>query len=501
MKTFTKILSGAALLSVAALASCQRTGVEEGLLVNPLDARDGSFSIVGNLNDFQTRAHDAVWEADDKIGVFALNPGETTIFNNFANLQYATVDASGVFKASNGGVVLTKEDKADVAAYYPYAAGLQGTTYDINLATQTPLKNIDLLWGKGTLTADVNTSTVPVKFNHKLSLVQIRFAAKDGIKLPSSIKAAFKGMTTQGTLDAATGALTPGSAKGNLELTAANNAIDLILMPGDVLSAIDFTFDGFTVPYTFDTPFTLAEDTKYILTFTPYADGSAVVLSLQSSIEDWGNEVTFTDEIPYGAGEESGGEEPGGEEPDPVDPVEPDEPDTPTLSLAFPGADFETDPDVGKFGYKDATIEAGVGIDGSKALHISGTPGGNNYIFSTPSSNAKAGETYTSITFWIKGTATGKSLSINVYDADGKYWGFNLGDVTGSKTVTAKGTTADGGFVNDYNGTIDTGGQWIQITLDIAGLAINTSGSGNFIAFKDGKEAPYDLYLDNIELK
>ena len=169
--------------------------------------------------------------------------------------------------------------------------------------------------------------------------------------------------------------------------------------------------------------------------------------------------------------------------------------------LLFPGSDFESQPDFGSFGLKDAAIEKGVGRDGSSALHISGTPGGNNYVFSTPTTNAKAGQAYTKISFWVKGTVSGKSLSVNVYDKDGKYWGFNLGDVTGNVTITNSGTTADGGFVNDYNGSINTGGKWVLITLDITGLALNTSGSGNVFALKDGKEVPYDLYIDDIKIE
>ena len=491
MKTIsTQMLTGAMLLGGALFASCQRAGVDASDLVNPLDARDGSFTIVGNLSDYQTRAHDAVWDAGDQIGVFAFNPGTADLFNNFANVQYNTVDAAGVFKAANGGIVLKGSEKADIAAYYPYTSALQGSTYAVNVADQSDLKKLDLLYGKGTLTADATTATVPVKFAHKLSLVQIQFTPKTGETLPATIKATLKGAKTAATFDVVSGALTLGTTTSDLTLTAQNGAINLILLPGDVLSGLEFDFDGKVVPFTFDAPYTLQEGKKYLLKFIPTTGETGVELVLDAnSINDWDLEVTFETEVPYGDAVN----------PDPTDPGTPDpgtpDPEIPsTLSLAFPGADFETTPDFGQFGLKYSEVQDGVGMDGSKALYISGTPTKTQYVFSTPTTNAEAGKTYSTLTFWIKGTAVGKSLSVNVYNPGvDVYAPFNLGEVTGDVTVTPSAT-------NGYNGNIDTAGKWVKITLDLTGLELNTSGSGNTFAFKINA-GTYDLYLDNIELK
>lgn len=494
MKTIsTKILSGAVLLGGMLFASCQRTGVDASGLVNPIDARDGSFTIVGNLSDYQTRAHDAVWDAGDQIGVFAFTAGTSNLFNNFANVQYNTVDAAGVFKAANGGVVLKGTEKADIAAYYPYASGLKGNTYAVNVSDQSDLKKLDLLWGKGTLTADATTQTVPVKFAHKLSLIQVRFTPKAGETLPASIKTSLKGVKTAATFDVASGAFTLGETTGDVTLPAKDGAVNLILLPGDVLSGLEFDFDGKVVPFKFDAPYTLKENTKYTFTFTPTKDLKSVTLQVDgSSISDWGSEVTFEGEVPYGDVVDPGTPDPGTPDPGTPDPEKPA-----TLSLAFPGSDFETQVDFGKYGLKDAEIQDGVGIDGSKALHISGTPSGNNYVFSTPSTNAKAGQAYNSLTFKVKGTS-GKSLSVWVYDEAGTVHVFNVADVTGDKTVAEAGQATNSA---QYGGLINTNGQWVTITLNLGGLKLKSGGSGNCFSFKDGKSVVYDLYLDNIELK
>lgn len=170
--------------------------------------------------------------------------------------------------------------------------------------------------------------------------------------------------------------------------------------------------------------------------------------------------------------------------------------------LLFPGSDFETDADFGKFGLKDASVVPGVGIDDSRALHITGTPEGNNYVFSTGARGFEVGKKYSRISFFVKGSVKGKSLSVNVYDASGKsFSAFNLGVVTGPVLLKPAGSTKETQFVNKYDGDIDTKGKWVLVSLDITGLELNTSGSGNTFAIKDAKGAAHDLYIDNIKIE
>lgn len=193
----------------------------------------------------------------------------------------------------------------------------------------------------------------------------------------------------------------------------------------------------------------------------------------------------------------------------------PSKPDTPaasdkqsaTASLLFAGADFEDEAAfntaTGQYGLKFCEVKAGVGFDGSKGLHISGTPDKNPYFFSAknvmiPADKEKGVKT---ISFYLKGKVTGKSLSINVYHPDGKYVAFNLGDVTTSKQVEKTKSTREEQFVNQYNGTIDTGGKWVLITLNVEGVDLNTAEDKNIIGFKGGKEAEYDLYIDSIKFE
>lgn len=176
--------------------------------------------------------------------------------------------------------------------------------------------------------------------------------------------------------------------------------------------------------------------------------------------------------------------------------------------LLFPGSDFDSKADFGKFGLTGAAIEDKAGMKDTKGLHVTVSQEERaGYIFSTQTKNFEAGKKYSKISFYLKGKATGSSLSINVYetrkDAKGKlaFYGFNLGNVAGNVLVKNSGTTATKEFVNNYKGSIDTKGQWVLVTLDISGIDLNTSGKDNTFAVKFGGKATYDLFIDNIKIE
>lgn len=174
--------------------------------------------------------------------------------------------------------------------------------------------------------------------------------------------------------------------------------------------------------------------------------------------------------------------------------------------LAFLGADFE---DWGVFmaqltshGLKEyASQQVGKGMAESNAIGLIGTPGGNDYVF-TVENNENVPVNADKISFFIKGTAA-KSLSINLYRSNGVNFDvYNLESATVSKTLTVNGEmNSQGNGTNQYNGAINTNGNWIKITLDLTGVDYNTSGTGSFIAFKVGKDAAYDLLIDNVMIE
>src|SRR5699024_8001495 len=123
-----------------------------------------------------------------------------------------------------------------------------------------------------------------------------------------------------------------------------------------------------------------------------------------------------------------------------------DEGDTPNPPAAdavpaFAGSDFENWQDfldgLNSFGIQSyATQAPGAGVDGSASLHIETDPNttdGNDYVFTANATSSLPAD-YSRITFYMKGTAD-KSISINVYKADGTYYVYNLDDSTSDAII------------------------------------------------------------------
>lgn len=163
--------------------------------------------------------------------------------------------------------------------------------------------------------------------------------------------------------------------------------------------------------------------------------------------------------------------------------------------LAFKGADFENFTDfqnsLNHYGLKDyVTQDSGSGFENSAALKITARPSANDYLF-TAKPTESLPVLIKNITFLVKGTAS-KSLSINLYKIDGSFYNFNVGDLKKDSDIEVTDK-------NNYSGIINTGDHYVKVTLDCAKLKdINRDVAKNFIAFKVGKDAAYDIEIDNI---
>ncbi|QTV06464.1 DUF5689 domain-containing protein [Faecalibacter bovis] len=186
------------------------------------------------------------------------------------------------------------------------------------------------------------------------------------------------------------------------------------------------------------------------------------------------------------------------------DRFEPGQAELPTSAAKFPflGADFNNWADflasANNFAYDPMVKEAaGQGINGSGALLIDGQRSANGFVFTTRPTVTDLPANPTKLHFWVKGTAA-KSLNIYLYKNDGTNYSFNVGSLTDNKLVTE-----NNGGNNSYTGTINTNGEWKVVQLDLEGLTdINTSNiNGNFIAFRVGNNANYNLLVDNITIE
>ena len=139
----------------------------------------------------------------------------------------------------------------------------------------------------------------------------------------------------------------------------------------------------------------------------------------------------------------------------------------------------------------------GEGIDETTALGLEGQVTTNGPVFIVRPTGVNLPVNPRKIHFWIKGRSA-KSLNIYVYKTDGSNYAFNVGALTTNKLVTE-----NNGGSNSYIGEIDTGDQWRLVQLDLEGLiGINTTDSSkNFLGFRVGNNANYELLIDDITIE
>jgi len=180
------------------------------------------------------------------------------------------------------------------------------------------------------------------------------------------------------------------------------------------------------------------------------------------------------------------------------------EPVLPPTSIFFPfiGADFNTwQAFLDSFGTttavnKSLVIEQnGIGIDNTTAMGIQGSTTANGPLFFVRPTGTNLPINPTKLNIWIKGTAE-KTISINLYKTNGAYYTFNVGTLNDAKSINVSAS-------NSYTGTINTNNEWRLVQLKISELSdLNlTDSTKDFLSFRIGNNAAYNLLIDNITIE
>ncbi|WP_296929136.1 fimbrillin family protein [Porphyromonas sp.] len=464
-----KLLVGA--LALLALTACNKDCKDAAL-------QQEAMQFGSNIPALNLRMAGNAFEANDAIGISMTGDATAT------NVEYKTTagGATATFAPATTGLTFAEGQTVNFVSYYPYSAN--ATT---DLAIDLTNAQTDVLYSNnltGIKTAkDATGANHVLQFTHKLALVSFTMT---GLPAGTTITSAqLEGIVTTSSMKIADGTLTNGTktATQKLQLAAGAFAPTIVIPATNANAKLVITLsDGKSYSYTFPSlALQSGKNHKFNVTL---ASGAITVDQVNGQISDWdvvdGGNVTV---------DPDGGTEP---TPDP-DP----EPQPTTGEPLFPGADFEDfaafTGTLNNFGLQSyATAAAGAGRNGSTALHIKGTPAKNDYLFTAMNNAGKDFSGKTKISFYIKGTAAGKSISCNVYTGGRNYKAFNVGDVNNADVNVSVAAN------NQYAGTI-TADDWVKVTLDITGLTLPTSG--DLFAFKVGKEAAWDLYVDDITIE
>ena len=443
-----------------------------------------------NIPTLNLRMAGNAFEANDAIGISMTGDATAT------NVEYKTTagGATATFAPAATGLTFAEGQTVNFVSYYPYSAN--ATT---DLAIDLTNAQTDVLYSNnltGIKTAkDATGANHVLQFTHKLALVSFTMT---GLPAGTTITSAqLEGIVTTSSMKIADGTLTNGTttATQKLQLAAGAFAPTIVIPATNANAKLVITLsDGKSYSYTFPSlALQSGKNHKFNVTL---ASGAITVDQVNGQISDWdvvdGGNVTV---------DPDGGTEP---TPDP-DP----EPQPTPGELLFPGANFEDfaafTGTLNRFGIGDYCSEAtGAGRTGN-ALKVSGTMAKNGYFFTVENKSGKVFTGKSKITFYVKGTATGKGISINLYPADNTvsgltqqgYYAYNLGNINNADVTIQDASHADKNQ-NDYAGSVNAT-DWVKVTLDISGKAL--AKSGNLIAFKGGSKGVYDLLIDDITIE
>ncbi len=445
-----------------------------------------------NIPTLNLRMANNAFEANDAIGISMTGDATAT------NVEYKTTagGTTATFAPAAAGLTFAEGQTVNFVSYYPYSAN--ATT---DLAIDLTNDQTDVLYSNnltGIKTAkDATGANHVLQFKHKLALVSFTMT---GLPAGTTITSAqLEGIVTTSSMKIADGTLTNGTttATQKLQLAGGTFAPTIVIPATNANAKLVITLsDGKSYSYTFASlAFQSGKNHKFNVTL---ASGALTVDEINGQISDW--DVVDEDPIVV-TPDDNGGTEP---TPDP-DP----EPQPTTGEPLFPGADFEDfaafTGTLNKYGVGTYCSEAtGAGRTGN-ALKVSGTMAKNGYFFTVENKSGKEFTGKSKITFYVKGTATGKGISINLYPADNTvsgltqqgYYAYNLGNINNAD-VTIQDASHEAKNQNDYAGSVNAT-DWVKVTLDITGKAL--AKSGNLIAFKGGKTGVYDLLIDDITIE
>ncbi|WP_025882851.1 fimbrillin family protein [Porphyromonas uenonis] len=474
-----KLLVGA--LALLALTACNKDNKGECL-------QQEAMQFGSNIPALNLRMANNAFEANDAIGISMTGDATAT------NVEYKTTagGATATFAPAATGLTFAEGQTVNFVSYYPYSAN--ATT---DLAIDLTNAQTDVLYSNnltGIKTAkDATGANHVLQFTHKLALVSFTMA---GLPAGTTITSAqLEGIVTTSSMKIADGTLTNGTATATQKLQlAAGTFAPTIVIPATNANAklVIKLSDGKSYSYTFASlALQSGKNHKFNVTL---ASNALTVDQINGQISDWnvvdeGNVTVDPDNT-------------GGVTPPPT-------PQPTTGELLFPGANFEDfaafKGTLNKYGVGTYCSEAtGAGRTGN-ALKISGSMAKNGYFFTVENKSGKEFTGKSKITFYVKGTATGKGISINLYPADKTvsgltqqgYYAYNLGNINNAD-VTIQDASHAAKNQNDYAGSVNAT-DWVKVTLDISGKAL--AKSGYLIAFKGGGNGVYDLLIDDITIE
>ena len=239
----------------------------------------------------QSRVSGTSWQTGDAIGIFQLQTGTTTALN--ANSKYVSTTGNAFAPAAGETIYfpIATTPKSDFLAYYPYTDTQADFVYSVNITNQSNQEAIDLLTADKVTGKDKNAPAVAFNFKHRLSKLELKLTAGNGITTSdlTGIAITITQQQPTATFNFNTGVLTPSGTKQaiTLKTVASGATAEAIIIPAAASAGrqLTFTLSGTGEKFVWNIPDTKAFEAgkKNIYDITL----NRTSINVTSTITDW----------------------------------------------------------------------------------------------------------------------------------------------------------------------------------------------------------------------
>lgn len=188
----------------------------------------------------------STWNVDDPIGIYMVANGTTTIAESAENISYkATTAAASTSFAPSGSTTIyypvNTPAKVDFIAYHPYKTSVANWVYSVDVSSQTPQTDIDLMYATADNSgAGYDKASTNVNFTFDHQLVKFIINVSTGAGVTGTVSAvSITGMNTSAEFDLTgiDGLTDVGTPQAIAPYTAtAGTKYEAILLPAAALS-------------------------------------------------------------------------------------------------------------------------------------------------------------------------------------------------------------------------------------------------------------------------
>lgn len=234
-----KKLHCAGIIGIAAALSLAATGCKKtnSLPETQKQKEQETLIVRSDLPNQIYRTRKNKYSNGDAIGIRALQNG--AVYASYKNVKYTTADGSS-YKAL-AGINIPENGSIDLVAYYPYAENADGTV-TMNVADQSDLEKIDLLYSNNAKGISRANAEVNLTFEHKFAMLELNLYTNGTAIDKASARATIADVLVEASMNLADGALANGSTKQGVtasfkEITPSVLYTATLILPAQELSA------------------------------------------------------------------------------------------------------------------------------------------------------------------------------------------------------------------------------------------------------------------------